>query len=84
MHLFQAILRGEHTISGLRNKDLLHHLPEQSPTAISRLLKRLRVHGLIKRVGHTYKYYVTALGRAATTAGLKLNEIFLVPELADA
>lgn len=84
LRLFQAILRGEHTISGLRNKDLLRHLPEQSPAAISRLLKRLRVHGLVKRVGHTYKYYVTALGRAAMTAGLKLKQFFLVPALAAA
>jgi hypothetical protein len=48
---------------------------------ISRALKRLRVHGLVKRVAHTYKYYVTSLGCAAITAGLMLKEFFLVPAL---
>ena len=31
--------------------------------------KRLRVHGLIKKVGHTYKYYLTRFGKAVITTG---------------
>lgn len=82
--VFEAILRGEHVIQGLRNGDLRHALPEHSPGQVSRLIKRLRVHGLIKRVGGTYKYYVTELGRRVVLAGLKLKEFFLVPALAAA
>jgi hypothetical protein len=82
--LFEAILRGEHAITGLRNKDLQRHLPEQPSGAISRALKRLRVHGLIKRIGHTYKYYVTSLGRRVLITGLKLKELFVIPALSRA
>lgn len=79
--LFEALVRGENNITGLRNKDLQQQLPELSCAVISRALKRLRVHGLVKRVARTYKYYVTQLGCAATTAGLMLKELFLVPAL---
>jgi hypothetical protein len=48
---------------------------------MSRLLKRLRVHGLIRRIGRTYKYYVTALGKQALTLGLKLKELYIIPAL---
>ena len=44
---------------------------------VSRLLKRLRVHGLIKRIGRTYKYYLTALGRRALLAGLQVRQALL-------
>jgi hypothetical protein len=80
--LFELIMRGEHTISGLRNSDLRKHLPNHSAGQISRLIKRLRVHGLLKRVGKTYKYYVTELGRKVMLTGLKLKELFLIPVLA--
>src|SRR5262249_43183376 len=80
--LFEPIVRGEHTISGLRHHDLQRVLPDQSPGQISRCLKRLRVHGLLKRIGHTYKYYVTELGRRVVLTGLKLKELFLIPALA--
>ena len=74
--MFEILLRGEHNIHGLRNADLRRRLPLNAGQ-VSRLLKRLRVHGLIKRVGRTYKYYVTALGRRALLAGLQIRETFL-------
>lgn len=74
--VFEILLRGEHNIHGLRNADLRRRLPLNAGQ-VSRLLKRLRVHGLIKRVGRTYKYYVTALGRLALLAGLQIRETFL-------
>jgi len=74
--LFEVLLRGEHNIHGLRNADLRRRLPLNAGQ-VSRLLKRLRVHGLIKRIGRTYKYYVTALGRRALLAGLQIRETFL-------
>ena len=51
---------------------------------ISRLLKRLRLHGIIKKVGKTYKYYLTELGRHVAVAGLTLKNLFLIPEFATA
>ena len=50
--LFQAILRGEFNISGLQNKSLRRFLPQLNSGQVSRLLKRLRLHGLIKKVAH--------------------------------
>ena len=80
-NLLLALVRGEHEITGFRHFDLQHRLPRLSSGQISRQLKRLRVHGLIKRIGRRYKYYVTALGRRAVITGLKLRELFVLPQL---
>ena len=80
--LFQAILRGEFNISGLQNKSLRRWLPHLNSGQVSRLLKRLRLHGLIKKVAHGYKYYVTTFGKDILTAGLKLRELVIIPQLA--
>ena len=77
-----AILRGEYQISGLSNRLLQRVLPDRSGGQIGRLLKRLRLHGLIKKVGHTYKYYMTALGQKALVAALKVKEHIVLPALA--
>ncbi len=81
--VFQTLVRGEHSISGLRHADLQRHLPDRSPSQISRLLKRLRVHGLLKRIGRTYKYYLTHMGLRVAVAGLAVKQLFLVPALAE-
>jgi hypothetical protein len=81
-NLFRLLLRGEFTISGFTNKALRTLLPEQTSAQVSRLLKRLRVHKLIKKVGHRYKYYLTNLGRQVATTALKLRELYVIPALA--
>ena len=80
--LIETMARGEFNIHGLRNKDLRRHLPELNTAQISRRLKALRLHGLIKRVGRSYKYYLSQLGRRVIITGLKLKELFLIPHLA--
>ena len=82
--LFRTLGRGEFNISGFQNKDLRQRLEEKTSGQASRLLKRLRVHGLIKKVGRTYKYYVTALGKQVIALGLKLKELYIIPTLAPA
>ena len=79
--LFLTLGRGEWTISGFRAADLRAHLPGLSAGRSSYLLKRLRTHGLIKKVGHRYKYYLTQLGRRVLAATLKLREYVIVPTL---
>ena len=60
----------------------LHALfPEKTTGQISRLVKRLRVHGLLKKVGHHDKYYLTDLGRRVATMALKLRELHVIPAL---
>ena len=84
LNLLETVLRGENTIGGFRNADLRRHMPDKSTGQVSRLLKRLWTHNLIRKVGGTYKYYVTEPGRAVITTGLKLKELVLIPELARA
>jgi hypothetical protein len=80
--LFEVIARGEYNISGFQNKNLRCHLKEKSSPQISRLLKRLRLHGLIKKIGRTYKYYLTTFGRQVIATGFKLKNLVIIPQLA--
>jgi hypothetical protein len=82
LKLFEAICSGEFNISGFQNKNLRQKMTEKSSAQICRMLKRLRTHGMIKKIGKTYKYYLTKLGRKVIISGLKLKELFLVPQLA--
>ncbi|MDP2998666.1 MAG: hypothetical protein Q8N47_14360, partial [Bryobacterales bacterium] len=71
-------------ISGFQNKDLRRRLKEKTSGQISRLFRRLRLHGLIKKVGRTYKYYVTGLGKQVVALGLKLKQLYIIPTLSPA
>jgi hypothetical protein len=79
-----AVLAGEHHLSGLTSRRLQRLLPQWTRSQIGRLLRRLRLHGLIKKVGKTYKYYATRFGQRLLLAGLKLQEHLLLPPLAAA
>ncbi|MDL1896330.1 helix-turn-helix transcriptional regulator [Anaerolineae bacterium CFX7] len=80
--LFRTLLQGEFCISGFTNPQLRQHLPNKSASHMTRLLKRLRVHGIIKKVGKRYKYYLTDFGRETVALALKLRELVIIPELA--
>ena len=84
LSLFRTLLRGEFFLSGFANKDLRQLLPNKNSGQITRLLTRLRVHGLIKKVGKRYKYYLTEFGRQVVVMALKLRELVVIPELARA
>ena len=77
--LLKAVARGEFTINGFRNRDLakLLYAAAQDLTplekrrqsgAVTRKLRLLRAHGLIKKVPKTHRYYLTASGLKAVTA----------------
>jgi hypothetical protein len=80
--LFRSLLQGEFFISGFTNQQLRQYLSDKSASQVTRLLKRLRVHGIIKKVGKRYKYYLTDFGREAATMALKLREMVIIPQLA--
>jgi hypothetical protein len=82
--LFTALVRGEFHISGFKNASLRPFLPALTGAQVSRILKRLRLHALIKKVGHTYKYYLTKAGKSAALTALKLRELVVIPTLAAA
>ena len=80
--LFQSIASPELTISGFQNKHLRRKLKGKTSAQISRTIKRLHVHGLIRKIAHTYKYYLTKFGIQVITMGLKLKELVIIPHLA--
>jgi hypothetical protein len=82
--LFAALLRGEFLIVGFRNRDLRLHLCPQHQTAlacrhasarITRQLRLLRAHGLIRKVPRTFSYRVTPKGQHLMTTALKLRAL---------
>jgi hypothetical protein len=76
--VFRAIARGEAQAFGIRNSTLRTLLGKTS-AQVSRILRRLRNHRLIKKVANTYKYYLTSLGREVVATSLKLKEFFVIP-----
>src|SRR5450759_1894994 len=76
--LLLTVSRGEFNLNGFRNRDLQRLLYRGQPAdsaegkrrcaAMSRKLRMLRAHGLIKKVPHTHRYIRTDLGRVAITA----------------
>jgi hypothetical protein len=76
--LLQGLSRGEWTIAGFRNRDLRELLymtqardkktERRRANAVSRRLRLLRAHGLIRKLPHTHRYIVTESGRAILTA----------------
>lgn len=79
--LFRVLARGEWAISGFRAKDLRAHIEGLTTARASYLIKRLRTHNLIKKVGLRYKYYLTKLGRSVLATGLFLREMVIIPNL---
>jgi hypothetical protein len=75
--LLAAVSRGEFTINGFRNRDLraILYRASSSPTErrrqagkITRQLRMLRAHGLIKKVPKTHRYVLTDQGRTTIVA----------------
>ena len=81
--LLRTLQHGEFNIHGWRRADLGTRL-HMTPSAMSRQLRRLRMLGLIKKVSHTYRYYLTRLGRAAIAAACSLTRFNIVPAMAAA
>jgi hypothetical protein len=93
--LLEIIGRGEFTINGLRNRDLqtlLYSTPAKSveehrrrSSAISRKLRLLRAHHLIRKVPGSHRSHVTPHGRRIATvvmAASKATVNLLIPKAA--
>ena len=77
----QTLQHGEFNIHGWRRADLIAHVPLPA-SALSRQLAHLQMLGLIKKVAHTYRYYLTCLGRAAIAAACSLTRFNIIPAMA--
>ena len=85
--LLSAVSRGEFALNGFRNRDLQALLfpgaatdPKESQrcrSQITRRLRLLRAHGLIKKVPSTHRYLLTKKGRFLLTAVLATQTITL-------
>jgi hypothetical protein len=81
--LLAAVNRGEYAINGLRNRDLRRQLWPKARTdqeerrragKVTRHLRLLRAHGLLRKVSGTHRYVVTAGGRKIITALLAARQ----------
>ena len=82
LRVLEAISRGEYMTFGMQGKDIRQYLGEISSSAMSRIFKRLRLHGILERIPGTYKYFPTAYGKEVIAAGLAIKNLVLIPALA--
>ncbi len=82
LKVLEAISRGEYMTFGMQGKDIRRHLGDISSSTMSRIFKRLRLHGIIERAKGTYKYFPTAYGKEIIAAGLTIRNLVLVPAMA--
>jgi hypothetical protein len=85
--LLESIAGAEFLIHGFRNRDLRPQLYEtqdvsdqvrrRQSAAVSRKLRLLRAHHLIKKVPHTHRYQLTERGRLLVTAILTTKKATL-------
>ncbi len=79
LRLLEAISRGEFATAGFRNRDLRPHLHGNTDALdseqrhrltarVTRQLRLLRAHGLIKKIPKTHRYQLTERGRLLTAA----------------
>ena len=80
-NILLAVADGKFTLKGITNKALRSLLSEKKPWQITAILKRLKLHGLIKKAGSTYKYYLTRLGKQVIVAGLSFKNMSLIRAL---
>jgi len=78
---FTAVLRGEHTLQGFRNRDGRARL--FGPTAatdhrrgpqVSRLVKRLHLRGLVAKIPRSRRWRITQLSHTVLSAAVHLRE----------
>jgi hypothetical protein len=87
LNLLTAISRGEFAINGFRNKDLQNLLFQKPPvdktekrrrsSKMTRLIRLLRAHHLLRKVPGSHRYLLTPLGRDITVAVLAVQRITL-------
>ena len=85
--LLQIITRGEFCINGFRNRDILPHLfPNamsnanervRASAAVTRKLRLLRAHGIIRKVPKSHRYVFTKKGREISSAIMNYQTVTL-------
>jgi hypothetical protein len=82
LHLFAVLLRGEHTLHGIRNQDVRRQLYGESTDRnrrrrqanhVSRTFRRLHVHGLLAKIPRSRRWRLTERGNLLITMFLKCH-----------
>jgi hypothetical protein len=82
--LFAVLLQGQFQIAGFRNRDLRAYLGagdqtksglRQASARLTRKLRLLRAHGLIRKTTGTFTYRVTRKGQHVMSTALKLRAV---------
>ena len=91
--LFQAVLRGEHTVHGFRNGEVAERLSSRTERShgaarrsgrVSRRISLLHTHGLVAKYPRSRRYRVTHAGqRFMSTAIIFGRKVFLRRELGE-
>jgi hypothetical protein len=82
--LFEVLLGGEYALRGFTNRDVREKLAKTSYSLakagprqagqVTRLLRRLRAHGLVGKIPHCRRWRVTVAGRRTMATAVKLRE----------
>ena len=81
--LLKAVSRGDFLLNGFRNRDISavlfgeKHTPEEQrrlSSKVTRMLRLLRAHQLIKKVAKTHRYVLTERGRSIITPLLQAGQ----------
>ena len=81
--LFESVLRGEHAIHGFRNIDIRRQLFKETKNVrerrrqsayVSRLFKRLHVHGLIAKIPRSRRWRVSQKGLRVIGAAVEFHQ----------
>lgn len=78
--LIETLAPGEFNLHGFQNKSLRIHLGETTSGQMSPVLKRLWLRGLVKKIPHGYRYYLTVLHKQVIASRLKLTNLVPIPE----
>jgi len=83
VRLFAAALAGQHILHGFRNRhitNLIYLTPPRTKAVakkrrerVSRLIRKLRGHGLVRKVGRSNLYRVTKRGHSVMTAAVQFR-----------
>jgi hypothetical protein len=92
--LFVSVLRGQHRLHGLRNRELTEQLypkPTKDPVErrrrcgrVTRLIQLLRAHGLLAKVPRSRRYRITSKGELLMSAAIYVRYKHLPNELSEA
>jgi hypothetical protein len=84
LRLFKTVLAGEFIVRGFRNTDITQRLYSRPPAdhdeahrrceRVSRLISKLRGHGLVAKVPRARRYRVTPYGHRVLTSLLQLHD----------